>query len=631
MMMKTRAASLLKSALVTGALVSLSACVQEPEPSSDPQILEVHSDHLVVGESLYLFGKNLKADDQYVHRLLFDGTYTTDLGDVEQVKFSVRPVYDGEVDYNGAVYERLRLSRLGPFENPFSRSGRPGVFRGEITAVLEDTNSGDQLVDLQPRSFELNVGPSVQILEFQPTFASCGEPAMRALPGVPYRLRVQATGLNATRYEYQVGRVNGSDGVTKYEHTHELAVVDDVVGDDEPLFFNPVPDDERFYVTNLRVIAYDDANNLVAETAWPLSVHRPIEVIYDGKRQIAEHYEPEPVSGCIPGTLGTRVSYSESKSEFRQRTVSVTVSSSWMRGHGQSLSRNWSEGVSEGQSRSSSLGSELSEDEELSESMGLSYNQSTSNDVSFDESNGESWSWSLTQGQESSEFTEEMRETYGSGSWETTVSAETEAGIPFLAKSSVKGSVSAGVEAGVRSGTTAGTSRGTSSSRGYSTSGSTETGRSFGSSTTEGRSQSVNNSYALSRSRGSSVNEESALDSTRTWNLSEGTSTSETVSESAETAYENTIESSSEDSVTQSFSAVVPRGQMGIFYRQTTRWVRVAEVRSFNLCGVAQHVGDLQFNEYTWAPDLAVAPSCDEKPPAPNLPEAACYVPPCGG
>ena len=50
---------------------------------------------------------------------------------------------------------------------------------------------------------------------------------------------------------------------------------------------------------------------------------------------------------------------------------------------------------------------------------------------------------------------------------------------------------------------------------------------------------------------------------------------------------------------------------MGIFYRQTTRWVRVAEVRSFNLCGVAQHVGDLQFNEYTWAPYLAVAPSCD--------------------
>jgi len=421
------------------------------------------------------------------------------------------------------------------------------------------------------------------------------------------------------------------EGITRYEHTHAVAAVEDVVGDDEPLFFNPVPDNERFYVTNLRVIAYDDAGGVVAETAWPLSVHRPIEVIYDGKRQLAEHYEPEPVSGCIPGTLGTRVSYSESKSEFRQRTVSVTVSSSWMRGHGQSLSRSWSEGVSEGQSRSSTLGSELTEDEEISESTGLSYNQSTTNDVSFEESDGESWSWSLTQGQESSEFTEDMREVYGSGSWETTVSAETEAGIPFLAKSSVKGSVSAGVEVGARSGATVGTSRGASSSRGYSTSGSSETGRSFGSSTTEGRSQSINNSYALSRSRSSSIDEESALESTRTWNLSEGSSASETVSESAETAYENTIESSSEDSVTQSFSAVIPRGQMGIFYRQTTRWVRVAEVRSFNLCGVAQHVGELQFNEYTWAPDLAVAPSCEEKPPAPNLPEAACFVPPCGG
>jgi hypothetical protein len=621
----------LLSALTAGALSTLSACANyAPEPEG-PQVLEVHSDTLVVGESLYLFGKNLKAEDEVVYQLEFTGTYTTDQGEVEEVNFTVRPLYDGEVDYNGQVYERLRLSRLGPFENPFSDSGRPGVFRGQIRAVIKDNINGEERVDLQPRSFELNVGHSVQILEFQPLSASCGEPAMRALPGIPYRLRVQSMGFNATRYEYQVGRVNGSEGITRYEHALEAPAPEDVVGDDEPLFFNPVPDDERFYVTNLRVIAYDDANNIVAETAWPLSVHRPIEVIYDGKRQLAEHYEPEPVSGCIPGTLGTRVSYSESKSEFRQRTVSVTVSSSWMRGHGQSLERNWSEGVSEGQSRSSSLGSEISEDEEISESMGLTYSQSTSNDVSFEESNGESWEWSLTEGQESSEFTEQMREVYGSGSWETTVSAETEAGIPFLAKSSVKGSVSAGVEVGARSGNTTGSSRGTSSSRGYSTSGSTETARSFGSSTTEGRSQSINNSYALSRSRGSSIDEESALESTRTWNLSEGVSNSETVSESEETAYENTIESSSEDSVTQSFSAVIPRGQMGIFYRQTTRWVRVAEVRSFNLCGVAQHVGDLQFNEYTWAPDLAVAPSCEEKPPAPNLPEASCFVPPCGG
>jgi len=623
-------------ALVTSLALSaigLSGCASDEDINANsPKILELHSNQLVIGESLYLFGEHLDAEARFIHKLYFEGVYITDQGQEEEVTLSVQPIYDGEVELNGKTYQRLRLSRLGPFRNPFTRDGRPGVFKGTIRAVLEDERMGEVMADLQPRSFELNVGPSIQILEFQPTSADCGEPAMRALPGIPYRLRVQATGLAPNRFEFQIGKVNGDPGVYRYEHTYNSPVSEDTIGEEfEPLFFNQVDDGERFYVTNLKVIAYDDAAGLTAETAWPISVHRPLEVIYNGKRDLAERYEPEPVSGCIPGTLGTRVNYSESKSEYRQRTVSVTVSQGWVRSQGQELNRRWSEGVSEGQSQRQSLSSSTSESEELSEAMGLSYNQSDSNNVNFTESNGESWSWSMTEGLSESEFRDSNRDYYGSGSWETTVSAETEASVPLLAKGSYRGSVSAGVEVGGRTGNTTGLSTETNSQRGYSTSGSTNESRSFGSSTSEGRSQSINSSYALSRSRSSSVSEDTALESARTWNLSEGVSDSEVVSESEQVAYDSTVSSSSQESVTQSFSAFIPRGQMGIFYRQTTRWVRRAEVRSFDLCGVAQHVGELQFNEYTWAPDLAVAPSCEEKPPAPSLPEAACYIPPCGG
>ena len=629
-----RSTKALLSSLSLSAL-ALTGCATEGDINADaPRVLELHSQELVVGESLYLFGENLEAEARFIHKLYFEGVYINDRGQQDEVSLSIQPIYDGEVERDGRTYQRLRLSRLGPFRNPFSASGRPGVFKGTIRAVLEDERMGEVLADLQPRSFELNVGPSIQILEFQPIEADCGEPALRALPGIPYRLRVQATGLSPNRYEYQIGRVNGDPGVYRYEHSFNSPIAEDSIGEayeNEPLFFNQIGDGERFYVTNLKVIAYDDAAGLSAETAWPISVHRPLEVIYDGKRDLAERYEPEPVSGCIPGTLGTRVSYSESKSEYRQRTVSVTISQGWVRSQGQELNRRWSEGVSEGQSQRQSLNSATSESEELSESMGLNYNQSNSNNVNFSESDGESWSWSTTEGQSESEFRDQMRDYYGSGSWETTVSAETEASVPLLAKGSYRGSVSAGVEVGGRTGSTTGVSTETNTQRGYSTSGSTNESRSFGSSTSEGRSQSINNSYALSRSRSSSVSEDSALESSRTWNLSEGVSDSEVVSESEQVAYDSTISNSSQESVTQSFSAFIPRGQMGIFYRQTTRWVRRAEVRSFNLCGVAQHVGELQFNEYTWAPDLAVAPSCEDKPPAPALPEAACYIPPCGG
>ena len=81
----------------------------------------------------------------------------------------------------------------------------------------------------------------------------------------------------------------------------------------------------------------------------------------------------------------------------------------------------------------------------------------------------------------------------------------------------------------------------------------------------------------------------------------------------------------------QSFSATIPRNRVGIFYRQTTRWVKRAEVRSYDLCGLASHVGELQFNEWTWAPDLAIARSCDVEVPPPGLPDARCFIPPCGG
>ena len=74
----------------------------------------------------------------------------------------------------------------------------------------------------------------------------------------------------------------------------------------------------QFYVTDIRVIATDDSGRSV-ETAIPLTVHRPIEVRFTGEQEVAQIYEPEPVSGCIPGSIGAEVSYEETRTETRQR------------------------------------------------------------------------------------------------------------------------------------------------------------------------------------------------------------------------------------------------------------------------------------------------------------------------
>jgi hypothetical protein len=618
------------TALLSLSLMLLAGCGEDVvvDPNA-PVILELDQQEVVVGESLFLYGKNFSEEAYQRNLVYFDGQFIDDLGQVEDVSRSFQPLIVGEIDRAGELLQVLRVNRFGPFRNPLNTTGRPGVFRGKITALVADDN-GDEYVGLSEQSFELNVGPSIEITELQPLFANCGAPALRALEGIAYRFGVKAVGIAPVRFEYEFNQVNGVTGLTRYNHTFDSPVAEDFVGDSEPLFFNRVIDGEQFYVTSLRVKAYDAEGNM-AETALPLSVHRALEIVYDGKREVAERYEPAPVSGCIPGSIGTRVSYSETKSEFRQRTVSMTVNQNWLRSSGRNLDRTWREGILEGQTQSRTLGSSLSEDENLQESMNISYNQNEANDVNFSETDGEAWRWNVTEGESNSEYAERMSDIYGSGSYQTAIGAEVEGSIPFLAKSSSKVKTTAGVKVGGRTGGTNGTSVSDRSERGYSTSGTTSENRSFGSTTTEGRGQNINNSYALSSSSSQSLSEGDSLSSNRTWNLSEGESSSNVVSESENIAQNLTLTSSNQDSTTQSFSGFIARGRYGIFYRQTTRWVRRAEVRTYNQCGVAQHVGELLFNEFTWAPDLAVASACEDRPPPANLPEKACLISPCNG
>ena len=50
-----------------------------------------------------------------------------------------------------------------------------------------------------------------------------------------------------------------------------------------------------------------------------LRIVRPIEVINEGVTKVAQIFEPVPMSGCIPGSLGTNVTYQESSTETRQQ------------------------------------------------------------------------------------------------------------------------------------------------------------------------------------------------------------------------------------------------------------------------------------------------------------------------
>ena len=102
-----------------------------------------------------------------------------------------------------------------------------------------------------------------------------------------------------------------------------------------------------------------------------------------------------------------------------------------------------------------------------------------------------------------------------------------------------------------------------------------------------------------------------------------------TITEGQMEAYQRTFTESTTNTTLTSYDGIVPRTKFGIFYRQSVRLVRTTYVRAYNLCGVSSLMGQIQYNEWTWAPDLALA---DECPPFPesNLPPAQCLIEPCG-
>ncbi len=625
--LEDRMRNLTKLALFAAAL----GCAEDMAEDAHLRVDDISSSEVVVGETLDFYGHGFLGGDEGSTRLRFSGTFYATDGSEEAVQFAVTPLLNGDLgDDELEPTQVLTWSRFGPYVNPFTGTATHGTFRGEV--MPEVTAEDGTILTGQAKKLELKVAPHVVIEAFEPLEAACGAPAMRALPGIPYVLRVRTVGIQATRFVYQLSKVNGAEGATTFEHDfgRGVPVASDELGRDEPIIFNPIASGQQSYVTAIRVLAYDDKNNAV-ETVLPTSVHRPIEVAYGGTYEMAELYEPIPVSGCTPGSIGTRVEYSESVTETRQQSVSVTVSNDWARQEGRSVSSSTHEGIALGESRSQSLGGSEWEGESTERTQGVTYSQSETNRVGYSSSDGENWSWNMSEGETNEEYESRMNSIFGEGSISGTVGASAEGSIPGFAKVSGSVETTAGVTAGASTAGTRGSRRGTSRSRGWGASGTHEETRSFGSASTESQTESLSGSYGLTRSRSRNFNDTETRSMARTWDVSQGQVDDESVSVGQSESEAETWVSSESVTVGIGFGGNIPATKAGQFYRQTQRWVRRAEVRAYDLCGLANHMGELQFNEWTWSVDLAIGESCNGAALETSLPAARCIIPPCGG
>ncbi|MBT6402429.1 hypothetical protein HOK09_03135 [Candidatus Woesearchaeota archaeon] len=395
----------------------------------------------------------------------------------------------------------------------------------------------------------------------------------------------------------------------------------------QDIVFQTVPDDVSFYIAKINIKAYDNEDTY-AETSLPFKVVRPIEVKHFGKYELAEVYEPVPVTGCIPGTIGSNVQYTESESETRQNSVSMTIDKSWSDSLSLTESISSAEGISVGETTGTVNSSSISNSETQSESISDTSSESESSDISFNTTDGENWSWSLGESNSGTQGQTQGQNSNTSLNGSTTVGTSGEGSLPFLAKVSGKLEVTAGISSGWGETSSTSSSETNSSNRGYSTGGSSQNGRTFGSSQNSARSHSLTGSYVLSSSTSNSISESSSLSSTRVWNMSESVSSGSIVTSGNRESISQTIVNSNSSATTFSYSGYIPRGRYGIFHRQTSRYVKLSEIITYNLNGFPQHRGFIMMNTWSWAPDLTIGESCETAIQT-NLPIAECFISPC--
>lgn len=651
----------LRSRLRTATLFALSACVLsaagcegDVELPTEPRVAGLSKSSITVGETVSFVGNNFLAPSEGVTLLEFEGVYywENNVGELvaEDVpSFTIRPVYDGEFTEPGRLDEVqvrpgdrvLRWNRFGPYEVPFGANGsRPGTFKG--TVIAHNMPDDGVAESSAPSEISLDIKPSILIRRLEPITGQgedgeeitpgCDAPALRVFGGLPYILEVEAMGFQPAYWVYEIANINGRTQFTQF--SHQASGTRDALGkpgvyENEILVFNQLEDTVDYSLAAVRITAIDANDNVIA-TALPVPVVRPLSFHYSGNRAVAEYYEPVPVYGPVVGGVGTNVTYIETSSESRQRAVSVSFTESVTETVNQTQMENWNS--SYGQTTSNSLtnseGVMVSESESSTEAYGTTINSSEAAAVSMSSSTGTDWGWNYTEGTSQEQFAEQMENLFGEVS--TEISAETNGSVSIPGVAGVGGNIGTSNGASTTTGqqNSNGERVGASETRGSSMNTSENQTEVYGSVTTDGRSESINETYAVGRQSSINTNrsETAANSESVTYDMGGSQSISEGYSVGNSETWAETWTDTTTVSETFAINQKVPNARCAMVYRQTVRYVRTAQLYKHDLCGVRSLLSEMNFNEWSWSPNIVLGDDCEDELPQSNLPKAECFL-----
>ena len=475
--------------------------------------------------------------------------------------------------------------------------------------------------DFMSYTFPVNIDNSLIIKSLCST-KDCDVLSGNIIEEVKNTLKVHVAGIRAVKYTYYI---SGLDNIYSIVHEYDLPVNSDVF---DNITMNKVPKELSSYIVSIRVVA-EDINGEFVESAIPIRVVRPLEVKHYGKYELAEVYEPVPVSGCIIGSLGNNVNYSESSTETRQNSLNIVISKSWSDSNSKNINTSETEGLSIGETQSVVNSSSLSSSETNSENETYSSATSDNESINFSSTDGENWSWSLNESNTQGSSTSNSNGNTIGGNASVSVGASGEGSLPFLAKASGSIETTVGVSGSNTNTETNADSNSQTNGRVYTTSGVRNESASYGTAQNITNSSSLTGSYAVSRSDSNSLSQGNTDSSTRVWNMSNSINSGKVVTIGDSESISQTIVESISSTTTFSYSGFIPRGRSGLFYRQTSRWTKLSEIISYDINGIPYHAGYITMNTWSWAPELALGNSCKEIP-QPKMESATCYISPCG-
>ena len=311
------------------ALVPLAGCAGliAGDDAERPTLLAMSTDKITVGQPLDFYGGSFYNTTSSGHsEVRFKGEFKGSSGKTYAVDQRIRTNWN---DGNHVVWPFV-----GPYANPFSgKDGdQVGTFTGQVTAINvsggDDASSRDE-AESGAIDVTLNFEPGVIVRDFQPVLATCDAPAKRLLGGFAYKLTVEAVGFDPVNFTYLVGgeTKDGLPRVWRQLATNKV----NTFGENGELIIAPVPDGEPFYLAGIGIGAMG-TDGIERTMQLTIGVHRPIEYIDSGEVRIAQIEPAKPDSGCLSGgqTTVTTVTYQETVTETRTRTLGLTWDESWL-------------------------------------------------------------------------------------------------------------------------------------------------------------------------------------------------------------------------------------------------------------------------------------------------------------